>query len=431
MKEDFLHYLWQHQYFDPADLRTVEGEWLLVVRPGIHNTDAGPDFLGAQLQLNAVRWAGSVEIHLKASDWQRHQHQTDRKYDQVILHVVWENDRQVFRPDGTAIPTLELRPRVKSHLLTAYQNLLHTVAAIPCGTFIRQVPDLTRTMMLDRALLERLEEKAALVLEQFNRNGNDWEVTAYQVLMAAFGFKINQEPFRRLSRVLPLSLLKRHRIDLFQLEALLLGQAGLLPAEAVEDAYVQSLDREYAFLAHKYNLAADSLRASDWNYLRLRPANFPAVRLAQLAALLASREHLFASLLQGQNLRDYENFFRVVPSAYWQTHYRPGHASSRGAGAMGTASIHTLISNTVIPLLVAYSRQLNTFNWQEKAMNLLEQLPPEHNRITRIYEDLQVENKTAADSQAFLSLHRRYCQPRQCLRCAIGNHILKNNLSAT
>jgi hypothetical protein len=299
MKEDFLQYVWQYQYFDQAELQTAEGERVLVIRPGHRNADAGPDFLGAQLLLNEVKWAGSVEIHLRASDWLRHQHQHDPKYDQVILHVVWENDSPITRTDGSPIPTLALRGRVAVDLLSSYQNLLHSPASLPCAPFIKAVPDLTRKSMQDRALMERLEEKADLVLQQYRSTGQDWEATAYQVLAAAFGFKINQEPFARLSRALPLAVLKRHRQALFQLEALLLGQAGLLPGEKEGDDYTQRLGKEYAYLAHKYELAPNALRASDWNFLRLRPSNFPTVRLAQLAALLATREHLFSSLLRG------------------------------------------------------------------------------------------------------------------------------------
>jgi hypothetical protein len=428
MKEDFLHYVWQYQYFDQAELQTAEGERVLVIRPGHRNADAGPDFLGAQLLLNDVKWVGSVEIHLRASDWLRHHHHHDPKYDQVILHVVWENDCPVTRTDGTPIPTLPLQDRVAPDLLSSYQNLLQSPATLPCAPFIRQVPDLTRKSMQDRALLERLEEKADLVLQQYRGTGQDWEATAYQVIAAAFGFKINQEPFLRLSRALPLPVLKRHRHAVFQLEALLLGQAGLLPGEQEGDEYTQRLKKEYAYLAHKYGLAPEAMRPSDWNFLRLRPSNFPTVRLAQLAALLSAREHLFASLRHEGRLADYENFFRVTLSDYWRTHYRPGRESSGGAMAMGTASIHTLMVNTVVPLLVAYSRQTGEQAWQDKALDLLEQLPAEHNRITRVYEALRLENKTAADSQGYLALNRHYCLPRRCLACAVGNQILKHKL---
>lgn len=430
MKEDFLQYVWQYQYFDQAELQTAEGERVLVIRPGHLNADAGPDFLGAQLLLNDVRWAGSVEIHLRSADWLRHGHHHDPKYDQVILHVVWENDSPITRTDGSPIPTLSLQDRVAVDLLSSYQNLLQSPASIPCAPFIREVPELTRKSMQDRALMERLEEKAGLVLEQYRGTGNDWEATAYQVVAAAFGFKINQEPFARLSRALPQAVLKRHRHAVFQLEALLLGQAGLLPGEQEGDDYTQRLGKEYTYLAHKYQLAPDALRASDWNFLRLRPSNFPTVRLAQLAALLSAREHLFSSLRQEGRLADFVDFFRVTPSDYWHTHYLPGRGSTGGAKAMGTASIHTLIANTVVPLLVAYSRQMGEQVWQDKALDLLEQLPAEHNRVTRVYEDLRLENKTAADSQGYLALNHRYCSPRRCLACAVGNKILKHKLSA-
>ncbi|QIL74499.1 DUF2851 family protein [Hymenobacter sp. HDW8] len=431
MKEELLHYVWQHQYFDKADLLTDQGEKLVVLRPGQHNTDAGPDFLNARLQIGEVEWNGAVEIHLRASDWQRHQHQTDPKYDQVVLHVVYAADQPVQRTNGSAIPSLTLAPRLTPALLTTYATLggnLDTVS-VPCAPFLPLVPSITRTMMLGRALLERVEQKADLIEIQNKHLGGDWEATAYHALAAAFGFKKNSEPLARLAKALPLSILRRHRHDSLQMEALLFGQAGLLPTASdlpPSDAYLADLRREYEFLRHKYELAALALPAHAWNFLRLRPANFPTVRIAQLAALLHARPALFDALLTAVSVGALEQFFRVAVSPYWQTHYRPG--SPGKVAALGQSSIHLLIINVVVPLRVAYARHVGQPELVEQAIGLLEQLPAERNHLTAPYEKLHFEHRTAADSQGLLAMHHGYCQPRRCLQCAVGSRILQHNL---
>jgi hypothetical protein len=430
MKEELLHYVWQHQYFNKADLLTNQGEKLTVVRPGQHNTDAGPDFLNARLQIGEVEWNGAVEIHLRASDWQRHQHQTDAKYDQVILHVVYTADQPVQRTNGSTIPSLTLSPRLTDALLNTYATLggnLDTIA-VPCAPFLPLVPGITRTMMLGRALLERIDQKAALLETQHQHLGGDWEATTYHALAAAFGFKKNSEPLARLAKALPLNILRRHRHDLRQTEALLFGQAGLLPATDLppSDAYITDLRREYEFLRHKYELIDTALPTHAWNFLRLRPANFPTVRIAQLAAVLNARPALFEALLTAASVAALEQFFRAPVSAYWQAHYRPG--SPGKVAALGRSSVHLLIINVVVPLRVAYARYVGQPELVEEAMALLEQLPAERNHLTAPYEALAFDHRTAADSQGLLALHHGYCQPRRCLQCAVGSRILQNNL---
>lgn len=433
MKEELLHYVWQHQYFDKAELLTDQGEKLVVLRPGHHNTDAGPDFLNARLQIGDVEWNGSVEIHLRASDWQRHQHQTDQKYDQVILHVVYAADQPVQRTNGSFIPSLTLAPRLTPALLTTYAALGGNLDAVsvPCAPFLLLVPSITRAMMLGRALLERVEQKAVLLEAQHRHLGGDWEATAYHALAAAFGFKKNSEPLARLAKALPLNILRRHRHDLRQTEALLFGQAGLLPeAENLppSDAYLTGLRQEYEFLRHKYDLTETALPAHAWNFLRLRPANFPTVRIAQLAALLHARPALFDALLTAASVAALEQFFKAPVSSYWQAHYRPG--SPGKVAALGRSSIHLLIINVVVPLRVAYARHVGQPELVEQAIALLEQLPAEHNHLTAPYEALHFEHRTAADSQGLLALHHGYCQPRRCLQCAVGSRILQHNLLA-
>jgi Protein of unknown function (DUF2851) len=428
MKEDFLHYIWQHQYFDKTQLASTAQEPLQVLRCGIHNTNAGPDFLQAQVRVGAVVWNGSVEIHLKTSDWLRHHHDLDTRYDQVVLHVVWEDDRVLHRSDGSAIPTLELQRRVDPELVKGYYFFHDAKDSIPCGPLTAQVPPIVRLEMLDRVLVERLEQKAQRVLVLLESNHQDWEYTTYQALCAGFGFKINQEPFQRLSQVLPYSILRKHQHSLWQLEALLFGQAGFLEQKMPpEDSYLAKLQQEYRFLRHKYSLPP-GLHQAAWNFLRLRPANFPSVRLAQLAALLHGKEGLFSALMAATDLETLLDFFKGQISDYWQQHYLPARPSAARLKGIGRQSIDILLINTVVPLLFAYSHWQDKPDYKERAMAWLEQLPAEKNMTIQVYQDLGLPIPSAADSQAYLQLFQHYCQTRKCLSCSLGHHLLKSHL---
>ncbi|SIQ47666.1 DUF2851 family protein [Pontibacter lucknowensis] len=429
MKEEFLHYIWQHQYFGKTDLYTVEGEPVQVLRVGMYNTDAGPDFKEAIIRVGEVEWSGSVEIHLRGSDWRRHQHQLDFKYNQVVLHVVWEADEAVKRTDGTFIPTLELKDRVNTALLQTYEQLRRAPFAIPCAGFWPQVPDITKTMMLGRALTERLELKGEEVLQVYHQLGNDWEATAFQVLCKAFGFKINQDPFERLARALPMQVVRKHQHDLFQLEALLFGQAGFLEEPTYE--YSTKLAKEHTYLSRKYNLHEQAMQRHHWNFLRMRPANFPTVRLAQLAALLHKYKSLFSTIIRTEGVRNYDALWQAPVSAYWQKHYTFGAESKAVQVQLGKSSAQNLTINVAAPLLAAYAMYTDQLEHLDKAVDLLEKVKEASNRITRQYEELGWKAASAADNQAALGLYKRYCQPVNCLRCAIGNKIMKQNLPTT
>ncbi|MBX0289934.1 DUF2851 family protein [Hymenobacter sp. HSC-4F20] len=425
MQEDFLHYVWQHQYFDKTNLTTEDGQPIIVLRPGQRNPDAGPDFLNARVQVGEVEWNGAVEIHIRASDWLRHQHQTDPKYDQVILHVVYSADQNVARTNGSAIPHLALSSRIADHLLATYERLREQPpeATLPCAPLQSHVSELTRTMMMGRTLLERVEQKADLLTALHQQNGQDWEATTWHALAIAFGFQKNAEPMARLAKALPLSVVRRHRHDAHQVSALLFGQAGFLEEAGVADAYVEELRQEFAFLRHKYNLGGTALAAHDWNFLRMRPANFPTVRLAQLTGLLHARPVLFDALLSAATIKALEEFFTAPLPAYWQTHYRPGKVGK--VAAPGRSSIHLLVTNLVVPLRVAYARYVGNQELVETAVTLLDQLPAEQNHVLDAYEAAGFRNASAADSQGLLALHRSYCSPRRCVQCAIGGSILR------
>ena len=424
MQEDFLHYIWQHQYFDKTDLRTDDGQLITVLRPGHRNPDAGPDFLQARLQLGEVEWSGAVEIHLRASDWHRHQHQIDPKYDQVVLHVVLVADAAVQRTNGSEIPVLALASRLPAGALAAYEQLRGQPpeTLLPCAPLLPQVSELTRTMMLGRTLLERMEQKADRVAELHEQLGQDWEATAWHALAAAFGFQKNSEPLARLAKALPLALLRRYRADVRQLAALVFGQAGFLEDEPL-DEFSRKLQTEFGFLRHKHNLHGTALAAHEWNFLRLRPANFPTVRLAQLVALLHARPTLFDALLTARDGRALEQFFRAPLPEYWQNHTRPGRPGK--VAELGRGSVQLLITNTVVPLRVAYARSIGNPEQVEAALGLLDQLPAERNHLTDAYEAAGFRNTCAADSQALLALQRGYCAPRRCVHCSIGASLLR------
>ncbi|MTI31031.1 DUF2851 family protein, partial [Xanthovirga aplysinae] len=290
MREQFLHFVWRYQYFEKGSLRTVHGIDVQIFQPGISNKDAGPDFAQAKIKLGNMAWHGDVEIHYKSSDWKLHGHERDAAYNKVILHVVWENDKQVYRKDGTPIPTVELKGRVSKTLISRYKKLLSNFDAIPCASQIEDVDEIFGLSTLDQALIQRLEQKANFVLELLGVNQLDWEETTYQLLAQNFGFKVNKEPFWELSRKLPLKVIIKHGDNLMQVEALLFGTAGFLN-QNLKDTYFQSLKREFGFLGRKYQLFDQVMEIHQWKFLRMRPANFPTLRIAQLASFLYKNNH--------------------------------------------------------------------------------------------------------------------------------------------
>lgn len=435
MSEAFLYFLWQYQYFTKLNLTTTDGHPVQVLHPGFRNHDAGPDFFNARLLINEVEWGGTVEMHTKASDWLAHRHQHDRAYDNVILHVVWQDDRattgrRVDRANGTPLPTLELRPLTNTALIDRYARLSNSPDAIPCAGQFRSVQPLRLTSMLDRAMLQRLERKAARVRAIFETTGGDWEETAYRLLAVNMGFKINAEPMAQLGRALPLKAILKHRDVLLQAEAMLFGTAGLLdttdesqPGNA--DEYAASLQREYRFLSVKYGLLDKQVTAYAWKWGRLRPANFPTLRLAQLARLLTNHASLFSLFVGTDNADTLLKSLQLTPSNYWQSHYRFGKATERAVPTLGPNSAGNIIINTVVPLLAAYAHHRGQPAYIDRAIALLEQLPAEKNRLTDGWDALGLGVRTAFDSQASIELYNEFCSVKKCLSCQIGAGLLR------
>ncbi|MBL7792869.1 MAG: DUF2851 family protein [Saprospiraceae bacterium] len=422
MKEDFLHYLWRTRRFDLSDLYATDGRPLLIVEPGEYNRHAGPDFLHARVRIDDTLWAGNVEMHLRASEWLQHGHQHDAAYDNVILHVVLEEDKPIFRANGERIACLELKRRIPPRLSGTYLQLLHAENWIPCQRHFGEVDNTTKMLWLDRLLVERLEEKTERLAARLEAATYDWEEVFYQSLAANFGTNINAAPFDVLARSLPLKLLSKHRNSLLQIEALIFGQAGMLD-ETFADEYPRRLSEEYRFLKKKYKLTP--IEPAMWKFLRLRPANFPTVRLAQLSALLFGGEHLFSKTLAAADFREIERLFNLRVSLYWLDHYVFDKPSIRRPKPLGHDAIHLITANTIVPFLFLYGAHKHEERYKEKALQLLEALPAEANHVMDGWKKLDCIARNAYQSQALLQLKQKYCDRKRCLECAIGNAIMK------
>jgi hypothetical protein len=423
LTESFLHYVWQFQYFDKKSLTTSVNESIQVFHPGVRNTHAGPDFSDARIRIGDLEWRGSVEIHIKASGWTDHHHDDDAAYEKVILHVVWENDKPIIRSDGSPMPTLELKDRADLSLWSSYKKLFTSAETIPCSGSFASVPDILKMSMLDKALTQRLQSKANAVLEILNYNQGSWEETAYQLLFRNFGFKVNADPFLQLAKALPYKVIQKHADQPIQVEALLFGQAGFL--EIINpDEYAALLIREYSILSTKFNLSDQKLHFSQWRFLRLRPANFPTVRLAQLASLLTNKKSLFNQFIEAESCKELMKQFTVEQSPYWQNHYLFGQETSK-APPLGKGSIQNIMINTTIPLLAAYSVTHDDQHYMDRAVEWLQHIPAEKNIILRQWQSVGCRVKTAFDSQALIELFNSYCQKRRCLECAIGSALIK------
>lgn len=422
MKEDLLHYVWRFQRFDLHDLQTTEGESIQVQQTGDHNHNAGPDFLNARIKIGTTIWAGNVEMHLKSSDWTKHQHQKDLAYDNVILHVVLEEDENIQRQNGTRIPCLVLKKRIPNKLSKVYQKLLHNEFWIPCQHHFYAVGNMTKVLWLDRLLVERLESKIIFIENLLKENTNNWETTFYQILARNFGVKINATPFERLAKSLPLQILGKHKSNLFQVEALLFGQSGLLQND-FEDDYPKRLQKEFHFLQKKYQLTP--LEKSNWKFLRMRPANFPTIRIAQFAQLIFQSVHLFSKVLAVKNVKEIENMFELKLSNYWQTHYVFDKVSVKRKKSLGKNAIHLFVINTIAPFLFLYGKSRDDDEYKDLAFRLLEELKPESNSIITKWKELGMEPDSAYQTQALLQLKNEYCDRKRCLECAVGNGILK------
>lgn len=416
--EKLLHYIWRFQYFNRTQLLTSDGDKLEVIFPGTLNSNQGPDFKDAKIRIGATLFAGNVELHLKTSDWHKHGHQHDRNYGNVILHVVYQHDAE----PGNNIPVLELEPHISSILLNKYQWLMNTSAFIPCFQSITQVRSITWLAWKERLLAERLERKAGLIFGYLKENNAHWEEAFWWLLARNFGVKVNVDAFEAVAKSIPLIVLAKQKTQIHQLEGLLLGQANLLRREFVEE-YPKLLKREYEFLKKKYRLTPIAIPV---HFLRMRPQNFPTIRLAQLAMLVNSSVHLFSKFLEAEHIDEVKGSLGITANDYWHYHYLFDETSGFKKKTIGADMITNIIINTVTPALFAYGLYHKEEKYKMKAMRWLEQLPAEQNSIIDGFAALQIQSKTACDSQALLELKNEYCSHKRCLECSVGNYYLKN-----
>ncbi len=418
--EDLLQFIWQFGFLEKRDeLKTSDGAPIQIIKAGTLNTNAGPDFLNAKIKVGETMWAGNIELHLKSSDWIKHKHGNNAAYEKLILHVVYENDMSL----QLNFPTLEIKNHIRPSLLNRYEELMRIDKKIPCQAHLKDVSQLRKTHMLERVLIERLERKTAEVNTILQKTNNHWEDVFYILMARSFGLKINQEPFEKIASTTPLKLFAKHQNNLLQIEALLFGQAGFLTQDVAADNYFIALKKEYAFFQKLYGLSNNPLHHI--SFLRLRPANFPTIRLAQFAQLLYQSKHLFSKILETSELKKLVTLLDVTPSEYWQTHYRFGTASEAcSEKKLGRSFIELLIINTIIPTIFIYGKEKGEPSYCNKAMRWLEELKPEKNNITQEMVSVGFSIKNAKDSQAILELKKNYCDSKQCLHCGIGFAIL-------
>jgi hypothetical protein len=414
--ERLLQFIWQFQYFNKSELETISGEEVYIISPGRFNHDQGPDFSDAKITIGGTTWAGRAELHIRTSDWQRHHHQDDANYNNVILHVVWEHD--VYT---NSIPVVELKSRVAKILLQRYEELMYSTSFIACEKSIHTVPDITWKSWKERLLAERLLRKAQAVKVCLQQTNYHWEETFWRLLARNFGMKVNADAFEAVARSLPLNILSKQKNQVIQLEALLLGQAGLLERKWKED-YPRLLRREYQFQKRKHRIRPVPIPL---HFLRMRPGNFPTVRLAQLAMLVHASAHLFSRIREAGSAKDIVQWFDVTANDYWHYHYRFDESSSFKKKKLGVDMINNIIINTIVPVLFAWGDYHNQQDYKDKAIRWLEEIAGEKNVITTGFAAISIESKAAYDSQSLLELKTQYCDLKRCLDCAVGNTLLK------
>lgn len=423
MKEDFLHYIWKYKLFNTSNLISQDRDKIEVINFGQHNTDAGPDFFNGKVKVGNTTWAGNIELHINSSDWIKHNHQDDKAYDNVVLHVVYNNDKDILDKEGNVIPTLELKGLINQNLITKHHNLVcQPNSDIPCGEQIKTVDEFTINSWINRLAIERLERKAEEIKTTLEQNKNNWEETFYQYLFKYFGLKVNALPFELLAKNTSLKIIEKHH-NLFSIEALLFGQAGYLEGNTT-DEYFQKLKKEYSFLKSKFNLTP--LEISVWKFLRLRPSNFPTLRIAQLSNLLNKEARLFSKIIETSSIKEIQGIFQVEASEYWNSHYQFGKlVEIDSEKKIGISTINSIIINVIVPFTFVYGKEHQKEELVDKALNLLENIKPESNIIIKKWNELGVKSSNAMDTQSLIELKNNYCYQKKCLNCSIGNKILQ------
>ncbi len=426
MREDLLHFIWKYKKMQLADLTTSKKESVSILEFGTHNHLAGPDFFNSRINIDGQLWAGNVEIHIKSSDWYAHRHEEDSNYDNVILHVVWEDDASIFRKDGSEIPTLELKNYVSQELLTVYQNLLYKKKYnfINCETSISDVKNFIVQNWLERLYFERLERKSELIFDLLVKSKNNWEQVLYTMLFKNFGLKINGEAFLSLANALDFEIVRKLQPSIDQLESAFFGMSQLLKDDTIVDTYYLSLKKEFEFLEHKFDL--QNSRVLSPEFFKLRPSNFPTIRLSQLANLYGTHHALFEQVINSSNLKTIYSIFDTSASPYWKDHFTFGKSSKKSSKRITKRFIDLLIINTILPLKFCYAKYLGK-DINDEILDIITQIEREQNSIITNFKTLGFVVDNAKESQATLQLYNEYCAKNRCLECAIGNSLLKGN----
>lgn len=419
--EKLMQYVWKHRLWRSEDMVTNTGKKVRVVDPGLLNTDAGPDFFNAKIEIDGHMWVGNVEMHYRATDWKRHRHDSDKAYDSVILHVVAKDDAPVRRTNGELIPQLVLE--VSPQFNADYASLVGATIEVPCATKIKQVPHLTIVEWVEGLAFERLHGKVERIHQLLDSFNGSWEDVCYVTLARNFGFGINNDAFERLARRTPLRLLGKHSDSVLQIEALLFGQAGMLDVQKPGmDSYYNQLCTEYAFLSNKFQLTP--MEKVSWKLFRIRPQNFPYRRIAMLAQFIEGGFRMMNRILEAEGEKEMRALFEVELSGYWTKHYTFGKPNERATATLSRSSIDIILINTVAPLLYAYGELTGNYEMTDKAIKLLEDLRAENNSIVSHFVAYGIDCPDALTSQALVQLKREYCDARKCIYCKIGHHLL-------
>ena len=420
MREDFLHFIWKLQLFSKVDLISTRNTTIEIVKQGVLNFNSGPDFLNARIRISGQLWAGNVEIHLKSSDWYAHQHENDSNYNTVILHVVWEDDVEVFNECNELVPTLVLKNYISNSLLTKYKSHFNTHKKwINCESEIESVSKFKLNHFFEQLYFERLQQKSLILEEELLKTNSDWEAVLFRMLLKNFGLKVNGEAFFNLGNSMDFSVVRKVSNSSIQLEALLLGQAGLL-GDTKESAYFEKLQKEYAYLQSKFKLKP--LNNGQIQFFRLRPNNFPTIRLSQIAQLYSEQNALFSSILEINTLEDYYKLFKVRTSEFWETHYTFEKKSKKLVKKLSESFIDLLLINTIIPIKFKYFIQQGKPT--DSILDLIQQIKKEKNTIIKKFNELKITSNSAFETQALLQLKNEYCSKLKCLDCSIGKEIL-------
>ena len=423
MKEDFLHYLWRFKKFDTLNLKTSNQEEITISNTGQYLELAGPDFFNAQITIGNQKWAGNVEIHVKSSDWYVHHHEKDAGYENVILHVVWEHDSEIFRSDNSEIPVLELKKYVSPTIFNNYQKLLVPKSWVFCEKQLVEIPEFTLKNWQERLFFERLERKSKPILELLEHTNNDWETVLFCLLAKNFGLNTNGEAFFKIAQSISFSVIRKECFEVENLEALLFGSAGLLDAEK-EDAYFKDLKFRYFYLLHKYQIEKSFVEQVQ--FFKHRPDNFPTIRLSQLANLYHKEQNLFSKISNLNTVEGIYEIFRVSVTAYWETHYQFDKESPKKKKVLSKSFMDLLILNTVIPLQFAYAKTQGK-EVSEDLIAFLNDVEAEKNSIVEKFSFFGIKARNAFETQSLLQLKNEYCNKNKCLDCAIGIELLKSS----